>query len=141
MQLTAALTAIVMALPAVMGAATPEAYKNIPNVPVYPGQTPRRPRMPLSRPSISAPLQITVLTFISLQLEACIQEWFGTAPLCKGKCPRGWKQVWKSERAGGCERENPFKIIEDCRNLSSKKCLTGTKKLCEICWDADKYGH
>ncbi|EPS39646.1 hypothetical protein H072_6566 [Dactylellina haptotyla CBS 200.50] len=114
MQIIAALTAVAMAVPAVMGAAVP----NPPVVPAYGGQGPNHPP--------HGP-------------KHCLQEWFGTAPLCKGKCPSGWDLVWFADRAGSCQQTNPFKIVESCHNLSSHKCISGEKALCERCFD--HYGH
>ncbi|KAF3929708.1 hypothetical protein AA313_de0206727 [Arthrobotrys entomopaga] len=110
MQIIAALTAIVMAVPVVMGAAVP----NPPAVPAYGG--------PSGPGGFGHPGP-----------KRCIQEWFGTAPLCNGKCPAGWNVVLFAEVAGACQQSNPFKLIESCTNLSSHKCVTGKKALCERC--------
>ncbi|KAJ6263887.1 hypothetical protein Dda_0024 [Drechslerella dactyloides] len=123
MQLTAVLTAVIMAVPAVMGAAVanPPPGSYIPPPPSRPGP-PHGP--PHGHPGP----------------KHCIQEWFGTAPFCKGKCPGGWDLVWFADRAGSCQQTNPFKIVESCSNLSSHKCTFGTRKaLCERCFD--HYGH
>ncbi|KAF3922282.1 hypothetical protein ABW20_dc0105905 [Dactylellina cionopaga] len=117
MQIIAALTAVAMAVSAVMGAAVP----NPPAIPAYGGPGPNRPPPPPFGP------------------KHCIQEWFGTAPLCKGKCPGGWDLVWFADRAGSCQQTNPFKIVETCNNLSSHKCISGEKALCERCFST--YGH
>ncbi|EWC47708.1 hypothetical protein DRE_02908 [Drechslerella stenobrocha 248] len=114
MQLTAVVAAI-MAVPAVLGVAVPN-----PPPPTYGGTVPYPPP---SRPPPRGP-------------KHCIQEWFGTAPFCKGKCPGGWDLVWFADRAGSCQQTNPFKIVESCRNLSSHKCKLGSRKaLCERCFD------
>ncbi|KAF3923658.1 hypothetical protein ABW21_db0208073 [Orbilia brochopaga] len=134
MQLTAILTAVVMAVPAVLGAAVPNPPGGVPYIgppqhgghggPGGPGGPgfPGFPDRPQPRP------------------KHCIQEWFGTAPLCKGRCPGGWDTVLYADRAGSCQQSNPFKIVESCSNLSSHKCTFGTRKaLCERCFD--HYGH
>jgi len=41
-----------------------------------------------------------------------VQKWYGTAPFCRGKCPRGWKKLKSSKRGSG------------------KRCATGRKVLC-----------
>ncbi|KAK6542271.1 hypothetical protein TWF694_006231 [Orbilia ellipsospora] len=110
MQIIAALTAIAIAVPAVMGAAVP----NPPAVPAYGG-----PGGPGGFPHPGP--------------KHCIQEWFGTAPLCNGKCPGGWNVIYFADVAGSCQQSNPFKVIESCTNLSSHKCVTGQKALCERC--------
>ncbi|KAF3107495.1 hypothetical protein TWF569_007889 [Orbilia oligospora] len=104
MQITAVLAAVIMAVPAVMGAATP-------NPPTY-GNPPTRPPPPFGPKRV-------------------LQEWFGTAPLCNGKCPAGWDTVLYADRAGACQSSTSYKIVESCRNLSSHKCATGRKVLCE----------
>ncbi|KAK6339673.1 hypothetical protein TWF718_009069 [Orbilia javanica] len=65
----------------------------------------------------------------------CVQRWFGTAPLCNGKCPGGWNVVrYQREAAKTCDVSTPDKIIEKCENTSKHGCSSGhNKALCEQC--------
>ncbi|KAK6532776.1 hypothetical protein TWF281_006952 [Arthrobotrys megalospora] len=64
----------------------------------------------------------------------CIQEWFGTAPICKGECPQGWKTIRTSKKADKCEQSTDKKIVESCEMVSKNVCLSGIKTLCEKCY-------
>ncbi|KAF3084512.1 hypothetical protein TWF594_008148 [Orbilia oligospora] len=64
----------------------------------------------------------------------CIQEWFGTAPLCKGECPKGWRTIRTAKLADKCEQSNDKKIVESCEMISKNICVTGIKTLCEKCY-------
>ncbi|KAF3205828.1 hypothetical protein TWF106_008128 [Orbilia oligospora] len=64
----------------------------------------------------------------------CIQEWFGTAPLCKGECPKGWRTIRTAKLADKCELSNDKKIVESCEMISKNICITGIKTLCEKCY-------
>ncbi|KAF3108692.1 hypothetical protein TWF102_010811 [Orbilia oligospora] len=65
----------------------------------------------------------------------CVQRWFGTAPLCNGKCPGGWNVVrYQREAAKTCDSSTPDKIIDRCENTSKHGCSSGhNKALCEQC--------
>ncbi|KAK6343023.1 hypothetical protein TWF718_008401 [Orbilia javanica] len=61
----------------------------------------------------------------------CIQEWFGTAPLCRGECPKGWRTIRTAKLADKCEQSTDEKIVESCEMVSKNICVTGIKTLCE----------
>ncbi|KAJ6257552.1 hypothetical protein Dda_7337 [Drechslerella dactyloides] len=64
----------------------------------------------------------------------CIQEWFGTAPLCEGQCPNGWRLIRTSTLAGECDKTDNQKIVSSCNNQSANECMNGIKALCEQCY-------
>ncbi|KAK6335875.1 hypothetical protein TWF730_003249 [Orbilia blumenaviensis] len=64
----------------------------------------------------------------------CIQEWFGTAPLCRGQCPEGWKTIRTAKLADKCEESTTAKIVESCEMISKNLCVGGVKALCERCY-------
>ncbi|KAK6505731.1 hypothetical protein TWF481_007623 [Arthrobotrys musiformis] len=64
----------------------------------------------------------------------CIQEWFGTAPLCRGECPKGWKTIRTAKLADKCEQSTDKKIVESCEMISKNICVSGIKTLCEKCY-------
>ncbi|KAF3923103.1 hypothetical protein ABW20_dc0106547 [Dactylellina cionopaga] len=65
----------------------------------------------------------------------CVQQWYGTAPFCNGKCPSNWNVV-RYQRGAAKTCDNPIldKIIDRCDNTSKHGCSLGFKKaLCEWC--------
>ncbi|KAF3935984.1 hypothetical protein ABW20_dc0103647 [Dactylellina cionopaga] len=64
----------------------------------------------------------------------CIQEWFGTAPLCDGACPSGWTEIRTNAKADSCEKTSYTKVIQSCEMLSDNSCWKGVKALCEKCY-------
>ncbi|RVD84641.1 uncharacterized protein DFL_006380 [Arthrobotrys flagrans] len=64
----------------------------------------------------------------------CIQEWFGTAPLCRGECPKGWRTIRTAKLADKCEQSTDKKIVESCEMISKNICVSGIKTLCEKCY-------
>ncbi|KAK6336203.1 hypothetical protein TWF696_001766 [Orbilia brochopaga] len=64
----------------------------------------------------------------------CIQEWFGTAPLCEGQCPQGWRLIRTSTIAGACDQTDYNKIVSSCNGVSANECMNGIKALCEQCY-------
>ncbi|KAK6498870.1 hypothetical protein TWF481_011442 [Arthrobotrys musiformis] len=88
------------------------------------------------------PPQPTTVTVIPIpppppapKKQHCVQRWFGTAPLCNGKCPSGWNVVrYQREAAKTCDASTPNKIIDRCENTSKHGCSSGhNKALCEQC--------
>ncbi|KAF3928315.1 hypothetical protein AA313_de0209481 [Arthrobotrys entomopaga] len=64
----------------------------------------------------------------------CVQEWFGTAPICDGRCPSGWTLVRNALAATHCDKDTDAKKVDHCQGTSGNECWHGMKALCEQCY-------
>ncbi|KAK6540767.1 hypothetical protein TWF694_008157 [Orbilia ellipsospora] len=128
------INAILLAIPAVMASEYYQADNSYPG-----GQTPQvgNTYQPAQTGNTYQPAQ-TGNTYQPAQgynsQKHCVQEWFGTAPLCDGRCPSGWTLVRNALSATHCDKDTDAKKIEHCQGTSGNECWHGMKALCEQCY-------
>jgi hypothetical protein len=67
--------------------------------------------------------------------ETCERNWYGTGPFCKGECPEGWLEIWRSELKqysciGPADGYNQI-TYTGCEDGYGGACIFGSKALCE----------